>query len=174
MEFKMKTIETERLILRPFTLEDIEPSYEMNLDKEVSRYTGDGGVISYEEMDKRIRGVVLGDYKDYGYGRFAVELKGIDSFIGFSGLKYLPEYGVTDLGYRFKQKYWGMGIATEAAKASIEYAFSILDLPELKAYALPENTASVRVLDKLGFRFECELEEDSLKYNQYSLERQIS
>ncbi|MDA8896246.1 GNAT family N-acetyltransferase [Bacteroidia bacterium] len=164
-------IETPRLLLRPFTLDDIKASYEMNLDQEISKYTGDGGVISYEEMEKRIKDVISGNYKKYGYGRFAVELKGVDAFIGFAGLKYLPEYGVTDLGYRFKKKYWGQGIATEAGKASIEYGFNCLNLSELKAYAMRENKASVHVLSKLGFIYEIDLTEDDLTYQQFTLTR---
>ena len=99
-------IETPRLLLRPFTLNDIEAAYNMNLDQEISIYTGDGGVVNYDEMERRIRGIISEDYMKYGYGRFAVELIGVDSFIGFAGLKYLPEYAVTDLGYRFKKKYF--------------------------------------------------------------------
>ena len=162
-------IETPRLLLRPFTLNDIEAAYNMNLDQEISIYTGDGGVVNYDEMERRIRGIISEDYMKYGYGRFAVELIGIDSFIGFAGLKYLPEYGVTDLGYRFKKKYWGQGIATEAGKASIEYGFKTLKLKELKAYAMEENKASIKVLTKLGFIYEMDLTEHALTYQQFKL-----
>ena len=116
-------IETERLILRPFELSDIEAAYELNLDREVSKYTGDGGVVSKQEIERRIVEHVLGDYKKYGYGRLAVEFKGESSFIGFAGLKYLDDLNEVDLGYRFAQKYWGKGIATEAGKACIKYGF---------------------------------------------------
>jgi len=82
-------IETERLLIRPFKMEDIEPSYVMNLDAEVSKYTGDGGVVSKKEIERRIVENVFGDYEKYGFGRLAVELKGENKFIGFAGLKYL-------------------------------------------------------------------------------------
>lgn len=162
-------IETPRLLLRPFTLNDIEAAYNMNLDQEISIYTGDGGVVNYDEMERRIRGIISEDYMKYGYGRFAVELIGVDSFIGFAGLKYLPEYAVTDLGYRFKKKYWGQGIATEAGKASIEYGFNALKLKELRAYAMEENKASIKVLTKLGFIYEMDLTEHALTYQQFKL-----
>ena len=80
-------LETDRLLLRPFTEQDIEPAYRMNLDRDVSAYTGDGGVVSREEIERRITEDVLGDYQKYGYGRLAVELKAEGSFIGFAGLK---------------------------------------------------------------------------------------
>lgn len=56
-------IETERLLIRPFTEQDIDEAYQMNLDAEVSKFTGDGGVVSRQEMERRIKEDVLGDYK---------------------------------------------------------------------------------------------------------------
>ena len=163
-------IETERLILRPFTLNDITPSYEMNLDEEVSRYTGDGGVVSKAEIERRIKEYVLGDYEKYGYGRFAVELKSTGDFIGFAGLKYLDNMDEVDLGYRFMSKYWGRGFATESAKASLKYGFETLGLKRIIAMVLPKNTASSHVLEKLGFVFEKEIIEDGQLAFQYKLE----
>lgn len=163
------TLETERLLLRPFKLEDIEPSYEMNLDPEVSRYTGDGGVVSKEEIKRRITENVFGDYENFGFGRFAVELKAENKFIGFAGLKYLPDLKEVDLGYRFMQAYWGKGIATEAAKVCIDYGFNTLQLNKIIGMTLPENVASMHVLKKLQFQFEKEIIEDGQKVNLYSL-----
>lgn len=162
-------IETERLILRPFTLEDIEASYQMNLDAEVSKYTGDGGVVSKEEVERRIKENVLGDYKKHGYGRLAVELKGESKFIGFAGLKYLEDLKEVDLGYRFMKQYWGKGIATEAAKACLDLGFNKLGLSRVIGMVLPENGASIRVLEKLGFQFEKEMMEDDLLVRVYSI-----
>ena len=162
-------LETERLILRPFTLDDLDASYEMNLDPEVSRFTGDGGVISKDELKRRIEEDVMGDYKKYGYGRFAVELKENNKFIGFSGLKYLPEYDVVDLGYRFIKKYWGRGYATESCVASVKFGFETLKLEDIIGLVLSENIASIRVLTKLGFLFDKEVVEDGLLAHQYIL-----
>ena len=164
-------IETERLILRPFELSDIEAAYELNLDREVSKYTGDGGVVSKQEIERRIVEHVLGDYKKYGYGRLAVEFKGESSFIGFAGLKYLDDLNEVDLGYRFAQKYWGKGIATEAGKACIKYGFKTLDLQKMIAMVLPANKGSIRVLKKLDFQFEKEFMEDGMLAHQYTLRK---
>lgn len=162
-------IETERLILRPFTLDDIEPSYLMNLDKAVSKYTGDGGVVNKAEIKRRITEDVLGDYAKHGYGRFAVELKGENPFIGFAGLKFLPDLGEVDLGYRFLSEYWGQGLATEAGKACLDFGFEKLSLEKIVAYVLPENIGSINVLDKLGFSFKHELIEDEMLVKKYSI-----
>ena len=92
-------IESERLLLRWFIDDDIEPSYQMNLDPEVSKYTLDGGVHSREEIHAIIHGNVFDDYQKYGFGRFAIIHKADDVFIGFAGLKQLED-GEVDLGYR--------------------------------------------------------------------------
>ena len=143
-------------------MEDIEPSYTMNLDAEVSRFTGDGGVVSKEEIERRIFKNVFGDYEKHGFGRLAVELKGENKFIGFAGLKYLEDLDETDLGYRFMRKYWGKGIATEAAKACLNLGFETFDLDKIIAMVLPENTGSIRVLEKLNFEYE----KDRIESNQ--------
>lgn len=163
------TIETDRLIIRPFKLEDIGPSYEMNLDAEVSKYTGDGGVVSKEEIERRIIENVFGDYEKHGYGRLAVELKSEGKFIGFTGLKYLEDMNEVDLGYRFMKEYWGKGIATESALASIKLGFEKLGLEKIIAMVLPENIASIRVLEKLNFNYEKEIIEDGLTAKVYVL-----
>jgi len=164
--------ETERLLLRPHTLDDIEPSYQMNLDEKVSRYTGDNGVVSREEIERRIKEDVLGDYEKHGYGRFALELKDTGEFIGFAGLKYLEDLKEVDLGYRLKSIYWGKGFATEAAWACLEFGFEVLDLKRIIAMLLPENNASIRVLEKLGFCFEKETIKDGQKIFIYSLTKE--
>ena len=164
-------IETERLILRPFTLDDIEPSYQMNLDPEVTKYTGDGGVVSREAIDYRIKTHVFGDYQKHGFGRFAVELKETGNFIGFAGLKFLPEMNEVDIGYRFMQEHWGKGYATESGKASLAFGFEELKLNRIIGIAMPENTASVHVLKKLGLTFEKEMMEDGDLVCIYSIRK---
>jgi len=160
-------LETERLILRPFTEADIEPSYEMNLDADVSKYTGDGGVLSLVEIEKRIRGNVFGDYKKQGYGRLAVELKDKPGFIGFAGLKYLEDYKEVDLGYRFMKEYWGKGYATEAAEACLNLGFNELKIDRIIAWVLDENVNSINVLKKVGFTFDKEIEDEGEIIQQY-------
>ena len=143
----------------------------MNLDAEITRYTGDGGVVSRSEIERRIKEDVLGDYEKYGYGRFAVELISENKFIGFCGLKYLADLKEVDLGYRLMTTYWGQGLATEAARACVSFGFEELKLSSMIAFVLPDNIGSVRVLEKLDFQFEKEVEEDGLIAKQYRLNR---
>lgn len=162
-------IETNRLLIRPFRIEDIEPCYLMNLDEEVSKYTGDGGVVSKEEIERRIVENVIGDYEKHGFGRLAVELKEERKFIGFTGLKYLEDLEEVDLGYRFMKRYWGKGIATESAKACVHLGFETLALNRMIAMVLPENAGSIRVLEKLDFEYEKDILEDDLLAKVYTL-----
>ena len=164
-------IETERLLIRPFKMEDIEPAYKMNLDVEVNRYTGDGGVVSKKEIERRIVEDVFGDYQKHGFGRLAVELKGENKFIGFTGLKYLEDLNEVDLGYRFMKAYWGKGIATESAQACVHLGFNTLGLKRMIAMVLPENKDSIRVLEKLNFVYEKEIIEDGELAKIYSLNK---
>jgi len=173
MHFKrinsLPTLETERLILRPFRIEDVDEWHHLNQDPEITRYTGDGGVISKEETAHRIRTHVLGDYEKHGFGRWIVMNKEDNCIIGFAGLKYMPDMDVVDLGYRFAQKYWRRGIATEASIAALAFGFGELELEKIVAYILPENIGSQKVLEKLGFTYIREFyEEDELEH-EYAL-----
>jgi len=150
-------------------MKDIEPSYEMNLDAEVSKYTGDGGVVSKKEMERRIVENVFGDYDKYGFGRLAVEWKAENKFIGFTGLKYLEDLNEIDIGYRFMRDYWGKGIATESGRAIIDWGFTKLGVEKIIALILPENIPSIRVSEKLGMKYEKDIMEYDLKLKLYSI-----
>ncbi len=173
MHFKqihtLPILETERLILRPFQIDDVPAWHLMQQDPEITRYTGDGGVVSEQEMENRIREHVLGDYKKHGFGRWIVVHKEDNCIIGFTGLKYIPDMDVVDLGYRFARKYWGQGIATEASIAALDFGFNELELEKIVAYIIPENIGSQKVLEKLGFTYVREFyEEDELEH-EYAL-----
>ena len=163
-------IETERLVLRPYSLDDVDAYYQINLDPDVSKYTNDGGVKTKEEIYRTIKENVLGDYKKYGFGRYAVVSKKENELIGFSGMKFLPEHNGVDLGYRYKKAYWGKGIATEAGKASLYFAFHELKFKNILGFVLPDNKASIRVLEKLNFTFEKEFYEEDILIHQFNLE----
>lgn len=167
----MITIQTERLILRPFTMDDVDESYAMEQDAEVNQYTHDGGVKQYDEVEKLIHTLIHVDYAENGFGRFAVELKETSEFIGFCGLKRLTESQEVDLGYRLKRSHWGQGLATEACRACIDFGFRTLGLDELCAFVLPANARSIRVLDKVGFVFQKEIDFEGETARKYVLEK---
>lgn len=152
-------IETPRLILREFILSDAEKMYDLNKDPEVLQYTGDLPFNSIQEARNFLEH--YSDYERNGFGRWAVVRKDDSEFIGWCGLK-LNEENLIDLGFRFFQKFWNRGYATESAKACLEYGFSVLHLNEVVGRAMKENTGSIRVLEKLGMEFWKEQEVEGL------------
>ena len=159
-------IETPRLFLRPFAEEDAEVFYLLNLDEEVMRFTGDVPFDTVEASRQFI--LAYSEYDKHGYGRFSVVTKSSSQVIGWCGLKYHPDEDYTDLGYRILRQYWGRGYATEASVACVSYGFKTLGLDEIIGRTAQENTASVRVLEKIGMRFwkkaPCEGIENSVFY----------
>ena len=144
-------IETSRLLLRQFEVEDAAAVLEFGSHPEVNRYTGDDRMETLDDALDVIRNTWHADYATYGYGRLAVEVKETGRVIGFCGLKFLPEFSQPDIGYRFLPEFWGQGIATECGKAALEHGRSVLGLANIMAIAMVENIGSQRVLEKLGF-----------------------
>lgn len=155
-------METERLYMREFKIEDAQLLIDLNSDPMVTRFTGDGEVKNSEEAKRILTDIIFPQYSKK-MGRWAVHLKSTDEFIGWCGLKYQEESLETDLGYRFFNKYWGKGYATESAKAVIDYGINILKLKNIMALAAKENTASINVLKKLGMTY---LEDDMCQHDQ--------
>lgn len=146
-----KILETSRLILREMTPEDAENAYILNLDPEVLRYTGDDPFESVEEAREFLE--KYESYKKYGFGRWAVILKETGEYLGWCGLKYTPELDEFDIGYRLMKKFWGKGYATEAAEACLNLGFNQFGMKTIVGRAMPENGASVRVLEKIGLTY---------------------
>jgi len=145
-------LETDRLILREFEENDFEAVFEFGSNLEVNKYTGDELVESTNMAKSIIKNVWFKDYKNYGYGRWAVIYKPENKIIGFAGLKYLPEFNETDIGFRFLPEYWNKGIATEVSKEIIKYGFEKIGLDRIIGIAMPKNLASCKILEKSGLK----------------------
>jgi RimJ/RimL family protein N-acetyltransferase len=153
-------IETERLILRPFTLDDAEAWLPLIALPDIIRYTGDTPAQSVEQARELLRSRPLRDYAMYGHGRLAVIEKSSGRLVGFCGLKYVIELGEVDIGYRFLPDCWGKGYATESCIAVIAEGRGEHRIRRIVGTVHPDNPASGRVLEKLGLRFERLLEPD--------------
>ncbi|MFK8102620.1 MAG: GNAT family N-acetyltransferase [Saprospiraceae bacterium] len=164
-------IKTERLLLRPFERKDITPTLAMEQNPAINQYTNDGGIKTRAAVTELLETLIEVDYQEYGFGRFALEWKATGEFIGFCGLKFLKVSNEVDLGYRLKMKYWGMGLATEAAQASVKFGFDDLQLEKIVAFILPENKQSQRVLEKLNFVWEEAFVEDGALIHKFELRR---
>lgn len=167
--------ETERLILREIIPEDIEGFFELDSDPDVHKYLGNRPVVDREEL-KMLIDKIRQQYIDTGIGRWAIIEKSTNSFAGWSGLKLVREKindhtDYYDLGYRLIRRFWGKGIATESAMASLTYGFDTLKLKEIYAAAHIENKASNRILNKIGFSYIETFDYDGSKHNWYKIER---
>jgi RimJ/RimL family protein N-acetyltransferase len=147
-------VETDRLWLREFVPEDAQAVFEVGSDPRVMQHLGENPLASVAEAEAVIRQHPMADYRKYGFGRWAVVAKAEARVIGMAGLKYLPDLGEVDLGYRLLPAYWGRGLATEAGRASLRYGFQTLGLPRIIGLVDPANVRSVRVLERCGRTFE--------------------
>ena len=159
--------ETDRLILRALDEGDAEGFHELMSDPEVMQFTGEDPLHSIEEAREAIANYP--DFETVGYGRWACVLKGERSICGFCGLKYLESLDAVDVGFRFLPRYWGRGLATESCIASVGFGFEVLGLRHIIGLVLPENRASVRVLEKAGMRLEGRVRYEGLHPLQYGI-----
>ncbi|GGZ84315.1 GNAT family N-acetyltransferase [Algibacter mikhailovii] len=170
-------IETERLILRELRLTDLEGMFELDSDPEVHRFLGNKPIKTKEESQIIIE-KVLGQYEEYGIGRWAVIEKNTGTFMGWSGIKFNTDYNMNgfeqyyDVGYRLIKRFWGKGYATESGKAAVDYAFNILNLPELFATTEIGNQGSHNALLKIGLKYidDFYFEEQQLNLRWYKIE----
>ncbi len=161
---------TARLMHRAMTPTDAPAFFALNSHPEVMRHTGEPPLRSVDEARAAIENYP--DFDAVGFGRWGCFLRSTGALVGFCGLKHLPELdmvlasnhvitsktelapnpnlGHVDVGFRFLPEYWGRGLATEACLASLEFGFGVLGLSTILALVLPENTASIRVLEKCG------------------------
>lgn len=146
-------LETERLVLREFTMQDEKDLLPLFSDPDVMHFSVWGpldnkGVKNFLEK-------TLQSYKTYGYGKWAVILKETGELIGACGIHNVQVDGelLTEVGYRLAKKYWGKGLGTEVARAIRDYGFKVLNLPYLVSCMHPDNVASIRVAEKNGMKY---------------------
>lgn len=156
-------IETPRLRLRLWREADLEPFRAINADAEVMEHFPK--TLDAEESDA-VAGRIIACQQDHGFCFWALEDKQDDRFIGFTGLN-VPRFDAdfmpcVEIGWRLAREHWGRGLATEAASASLGYGFDVLGLDEIVAFATPGNTPSIRVMEKLGMRYDSDFEHPGL------------
>jgi len=140
--------ESDRIYLRETTVEDAEFFYNLNSNPEVIKYTGDVAFESVEASKDFLSN--YDHFEKYKMGRWAVVAKKSGQTLGWCGLKFHSNGEFVDLGFRFFQKHWGNGFATEASRLSLEYGFRVLRLERIVGRADIRNRASIRVLEKVG------------------------
>ncbi|MEO1559646.1 MAG: GNAT family N-acetyltransferase [Cyanobacteria bacterium J06632_19] len=152
----MAEIETARLRLRPYTLDDLDRLSVILSNPEVMKYSRDKVIPKGKEkqVTREILEYFIEHWDKYGFGVWAVIEKTSRKLIGHCGLNCLPNTPDIEVIYRFDQNYWNQGIATEATKASINYGFESAKLYKIVAIASPKHIASRRVMEKAGLVYE--------------------
>ncbi len=160
-------LETERLCLRPMLETDIDALHLIFTDPKVMASFG-GDLLNRDQMQRWLARN-LDHQTQYGYGLFSVILKESGELIGDCGLEQMESEGAAELGYDFRSDYWNQGYATEAACAVRDYAFDILQLPQLISLIRVGNLASKRVAEKVGMSLAEEFTRYGIQYWKFAL-----
>ena len=160
----MTVLETERLLLRYLSSEDAEFILELLNEPSFIRNIGDRGVRTIEDANSYIVNGPVASYAKNGFGLCLVKLKETNESIGMCGLIRRDTLEDVDIGYAFLPKFWSKGYAVESAQAVKEYAKNVIGLDRIVAITDPENEGSIRVLEKIGLKFEkmVKLSEDDI------------
>ena len=148
---KIHTLVTERLILRPWKEEDIEPFARLNQDPLVMQYFP--GLKTRAETEEMVK-LFMQRIEEFGWGLWAAALRESDTFIGFIGLQHVyftaPFTPAVEIGWRLAQAYWGKGYATEGAKACLKFAFETIHLDEIVSFTSVQNMRARAVMERIG------------------------
>ena len=150
----MTVLETERLILRELTLDDAPFILTLLNDPSFLRYINDKNVRDLEGARQYMLNGPIASYARNGFGLYLVELKDSAVPIGLCGLLKREELPDPDIGFAFLPDFWGKGFAFESANAVMNDARARLGFNRLLAIVMPDNEASIKLLEKLGMRFE--------------------
>jgi len=147
-------LETDRLVLRPVTLQDAAFMLAVWNDPAFVRNVGDRGIRTVAEAEGALETGVLKLFAEYGYGPFTLTIRSSETRIGICGLFRRPNLEDPDIGFALLPDYYGQGYAGEAARAVLKHARDDLQLPALTAIVAPGNRPSISLIEKLGFTFD--------------------
>jgi ribosomal-protein-alanine N-acetyltransferase len=164
-------IETERLELRPLTMDDLDALALIYRDPEVRKYFPEG-TLTYEQTREELEWIIDVYYGQHGFGLWATTHKETNEFIGRCGLLpwTIDGRSEVEVAYLLARPYWGRGLGTEAARAILAYGFEQLRLSRLISLIDPANEASINVAVKIGMHLEKEAEIDGEPTLIYSVE----
>ena len=150
-------LQTERLTLRRWNHEDHAPFAAICSDPEVMKYIGNGSTRTFEQAVKAIESFER-EWKQRGFGLFAVEDRRTRNLIGFTGFSspvFMPEIlPAVEIGWRYSRRNWGKGYASEAARAALSFGVEHLGTRDIVSICQTGNNASLRIMQKLGMVFD--------------------
>jgi len=161
-------LETPRLLLQQWRPEDWSAFKPIATNPEVMRYINGGIPWS----DERIRDFVsrqIALYQERGHCRWKLTGKTSGALCGFCGVGRFHEFPDPEIGWWLAPNYWGNGFATEAARAALDDAFRRVAIPRIVSIAHRENSASIRIMQKLGLAFEADFENEGLPLRRYAI-----
>ncbi|MBA3256475.1 MAG: GNAT family N-acetyltransferase [Pyrinomonadaceae bacterium] len=150
----MCVLETERLVLRRMTTDDAEFILKLVNEPSFIRFIGDKGVRNHADAVQYIQTGPVASYQRFGFGLYLVELKESRVPIGMCGLVKRDSLPDVDVGFTFLPAFWSKGYAFEAAVAVKAYGTNVLGIGRLVAITNPDNESSIKLLEKIGLRFE--------------------
>jgi RimJ/RimL family protein N-acetyltransferase len=169
--FVIPIIRTERLILRAFRPEDLDPFAAMVSDPEVIGLATYQGKVMTRAQAWNWLCLMLGHWHMRGFGIWAVEEAESGELIGRIGLQFLDWFDDVELVWMLRQSSWGKGFASEGAKAAIQYGFDEKDLPRIAAVINIDNQSSIRLAERVGMIREKELEREGVQFIQYAIDQ---
>ena len=166
----MTVIETDRLVLRRLSTDDAEFINELLNQPSFLRYIGDKEVRNNADAVRYIQTGPIASYERFGFGLYLVELKETGASIGICGLLKRDSLPDVDVGFAFLPSYWSRGYAFESASAVMTYGREVLGLRRIVAITSPDNDSSIRLLERIGLRFEglIKLSEDQSEVRLFS------
>jgi RimJ/RimL family protein N-acetyltransferase len=150
----MVVLETDRLRIRRLSLDDADFILRLLNEPSFIEYIGDKGVRSRDGARLYILNGPIASYEKFGFGLYLVELRESGAPVGMCGLLKRDVLEDVDIGYALIPDFWSKGYALESVSAVMSYASKVLGLKRVVAVVSPDNQSSIRLLEKLGFRFE--------------------
>ncbi len=160
-------LETERLVLDTWQSADWTALRPIATDVEVMRYIT-GGVPWNDEQIRAFVERQVKLYAERGYCRWKLLEKPALEMIGFCGVGQWRDGLDPEIGWWLARRCWGRGLATEAARVALRDAFDRVRLDRIVSIAMPANAASIRIMEKLGLKFECEFENEGVRLVRYA------
>jgi [ribosomal protein S5]-alanine N-acetyltransferase len=163
-------VETQRLVLREFQREDFRELAPILADPQVMKFSPTG-ILSIPQTQERIESFI-NSYDEFGFGKWAVIFKESNQLIGYCGIAVdqIDDKNEKEIGYRLDARFWGKGLATEAASTAIQYGFEQFKFPYVLGIVERANTASVGVLEKLGMSYDRETVFHKVKMDVYRVD----
>ena len=157
-------LNSDRLIMGEFERGDLDEWYSIESDPLVRKYID--GYVPTRKQTIRYIDMNIDSYARFNFGRYTIRGKKSQKLIGMCGF-LTSEMGI-DFGYRLSKDTWGYGLGFEAASTVLRYGLEVIGLKDLIAGAMPENLASIKILESLGFIYQTDINLDGLTYRKFS------